>query len=120
MSVFIMLNNFIHDFVVALLFSILLVMNWIYLQSKKKNFQVRKEFAKDMFHTLNKSTIWIWALIIVGGIIRTINYKEFEWSEAAGKDQIPALIVKHILLVILVIFGTTLQLRLRKIFKKEN
>lgn len=120
MSVFIMLNNFIHDFVVALLFSILLVMNWIYSQSNKKNFQVRKEFAKDIFDYLNKSTIWIWVLIIVGGIIRTVSYKEYEWSEAAGKDQIPALIIKHILLVILVIFGTLLQFRLRKIFKKEN
>lgn len=120
MSIFIMLNNFIHDFVVALLFSILLVMNWIYSRSKMKTFESRIEFAKDIFDYLNKSTIWIWALIIVGGIIRTISYEEYEWSEAAGKDQIPALIVKHILLVILVIFGTMLQLRLRKIFKKEN
>lgn len=118
MSVFIMLNNFIHDFVVALLFSILLVMNWIYSQSKKKDFQIQKVFAKDIFDYLNKSTIWIWALIIVGGIIRTVSYREYEWSEAAGKDQIPALIMKHILLVILVIFGTALQLRLRKIFKE--
>ncbi len=120
MSVFIMLNNFVHDFAVALLFSILLVMYWIYSQTKKDNFSSTKDFAKKIFNYLNKSTIWIWALILFGGIIRTISYKEYEWSEAAGKNQIPALVVKHILLASLVIFGTMLQFRLQKIFKKEK
>jgi len=40
--------------------------------------------------------------------------------EAAGRGQIAALIIKHILLVSFVIGGTVLQLRLKKVFRSHQ
>ena len=119
-SVLVMLNNYLHDFAVAILFSILLVMYWIYKQSAKESFQSQKQFAALVFNFLNKVLIYVWVFILFGGIIRTLTYKDFEWSESAGRNQVPALILKHILLAGFVIAGSIMQFKLYKFFKKEK
>jgi hypothetical protein len=43
-----------------------------------------------------------------------IYYKEFEWSNMAGRGQVPALIVKHILAFALVAFGAVLWVKVRR------
>ena len=64
-------------------------------------------------------TIWVaWGWIIIGGIIRTLAYEQYEWMPAAGRGQIAALAVKHILLVSLVVWGSIIQTRLRKKMKE--
>ena len=59
-----------------------------------------------------------WAMLILLGIGRTLSYEKFEWAEAAGSGQVAALALKHVLLVSLIIWGTIIQLRLRKFFKE--
>jgi hypothetical protein len=55
--------------------------------------------------------------IIVGGIIRTATYRSFEWVEAAGKGQVAALIVKHIVLVGCTAAGIALQIRIARQYR---
>ncbi len=42
------------------------------------------------------------AWILIAGVPRTIFYKEYEWSEAAGNLQIVAIVIKHIVMFVLV------------------
>jgi hypothetical protein len=54
------------------------------------------------------------AWIVLGGIPRTIFYTRFEWANAAGRLQITALVVKHVVAFGLVAFGAWFWLRLRR------
>ncbi|MCF7823143.1 MAG: hypothetical protein K9N35_03135 [Candidatus Marinimicrobia bacterium] len=114
MSIFIMLNNFFHDFAVALLFVSLFGLSYLYKSSKKDLSRDGMTLYIGIYNYFRKA-IWIaWIWIIIGGVIRTMAYEQYEWLPAAGRGQIVALIVKHILLVSLVIWGLVIQTRLRR------
>jgi len=118
MAIFIMLNNFFHDFAVAMLFVSLIALHYIYERVVKRDNPDSFEIIFDVYNAFRK-TIWVaWTWIIIGGIIRTLAYEQFEWMPAAGRGQIAALIVKHILLVSLVVWGSIIQTRLRKKMKE--
>lgn len=51
--------------------------------------------------------------IIIGGIPRTVFYTSFEWANAADKLQVPALMVKHVVMAVLVIWGVYAWRRLK-------
>jgi len=120
MAIFVMLNNFFHDFAVALLFACLLIMTFIYRGARRDPATNGLDFAHHLYRRLKKVIIASWVVIIGGGIVRTLAYEEYEWIEAAGRGQIAALVIKHILLVSFVVGGTILQLRLRKIFAEHR
>ena len=120
MSILVMLNNFFHDFSVALLFSSLIVIAVIERLGGRPEYGSAHALAYQIYRVMVRFIVGAWIFIIVGGVFRTITYAEYEWSEAAGKGQVAALIVKHILLVALVIAGTWLQLRLRGRFRRIN
>src|SRR5512134_986129 len=111
MAIFVMLNNFLHDFAVAVLFACLLVMSSIYRNARNNPTKAGMDFLHHMYQQLNKAIMTSWVAIIAGGIIRTLAYERYEWVEAAGRGQIAALIIKHALLVSFVVAGTILQLR---------
>ena len=54
------------------------------------------------------------AWIVLGGIPRTIFYREFEWANAAGRAQVLALVVKHVVAFAFVAAGAVLWARLRR------
>ena len=39
------------------------------------------------------------ALVVLGGFPRAYFYADYEWLPAAGNDQIPVLVAKHVVLV---------------------
>ena len=45
---------------------------------------------------------------------RTIFYTSFEWANAADKLQVPALMVKHVMIVTAVVWGIIAWRRLKK------
>jgi hypothetical protein len=113
-GIFIFINNYFHDVATALLISSAFIMWVLYKNYNGEDEGVSIYFIKsyDIITKFAKfSLIWI----IIGGIPRTIAYKKFEWSEALGKGQITALIVKHILMGIAVILGIYLWAKLHKI-----
>lgn len=114
MAIFIMLNNFFHDFAVALLFASLLALSYLYRKTHELPAPEQRSFFLEIYRRFTRVTLGCWAFIVVGGIIRTLAYREYEWIEAAGRGQITALAVKHVLLVLLVIWGSFLQVRLRR------
>jgi hypothetical protein len=120
LAIFVMLNNWFHDFTVAMLFCSLICLRIIYRRTRDQPNAVWLPFARDLAKTFNKVTYVCWAMLIVLGAIRTLAYRDFEWEEAAGSGQVAALVLKHVLLVSLVLWGTMNQLRLRKFFRESK
>ena len=118
MAIFIMLNNFFHDFSVAMLFVSLLGLSYIYRISANSFSEESAQVVLGIYTFFKKTILVAWIWIIVGGIIRTWAYEDYEWLPAAGRGQIAALIVKHILLVSFVIWGTYIQIRLKRSMKE--
>jgi len=116
-AILLMLNNLLHDFAVAGLFATLLVL-WYVFREVRKDPQQRAVFARKLARMLNRVVVGCWIVIILGGIVRTIAYEKFEWKEAAGRGQVAALVVKHILLVSLIVWGTVIQVRLRRLLRE--
>ncbi len=117
-GVILMMNNYFHDVATALLLASGIAIWVIYKKFDDSDEpEVRAYFLRlyDSLTFLAKlSLIWI----ILGGIPRTYFYTEFEWSHYAGKIQIPALIVKHILAFVFVCVGTHLWIKIRKIARE--
>ena len=117
-AIFVMLNNWFHDFAVAMLFCSLILLWLIYRKTQEQPQASWIPFARDLARSLNRVTYICWAMLILGGIVRTLAYENFEWEEAAGRGQLAALALKHVLLVSLVVGGTVIQFRLRKFFRE--
>ena len=104
-GVALMMNNYFHDVATALLaasaFSLWALAG---LQDRMAGEASPRFFLaayERMILFARISLVWI----VLGGIPRTIFYRDFEWANAAGRGQIPALVVKHILMFILVGLG---------------
>jgi fatty-acid desaturase len=109
-ALFMMLNNLFHDFAVALLLAALFAV-WL---AGRSDSGIPKAALRKLYARMARITYVCWAVILVGGVVRTIGYRQYEWAEAAGRGQVAALAVKHVLLIALVALGVWGQLRLRK------
>jgi hypothetical protein len=114
LGVAIMFNNYAHDVATALLIAGAFTMHSIARVQRVLNNPVATLFfvkTYDMMTGLFRFALW-W--IILGGIPRTIFYTSFEWANAADKLQVPALAVKHVLLVTAVVWGIIAWRRLKR------
>ncbi len=112
-SILVMLNNYFHDLAVGILFANVLLT--IILVRLLREYGMAASDLSEKFVRLSSRITWgSLAFIILGGIVRTVTYKSFEWAEAAGKGQVVALILKHIILVGCTVLGVGLQIRLSR------
>ncbi|MFC2072905.1 hypothetical protein ACFLUU_09490 [Chloroflexota bacterium] len=114
-AVLVMLNNYFHDLAVAVLFCSVLVSWLVWRGLQKEDARADSAFFKN--HIWQGLSMFIWgslAWILVGGVIRAIAYQNYEWLPAAGRSQIPALIIKHVLLVSMVSVGLYLHLKMSR------
>ncbi len=124
LGVIIMLNNYFHDVATALLLASGVTM-WIVLKrlDDRNNDEVKEYFLR-IYRGITGLAKFSLGWILIGGIPRTIFYKDFEWANAAGRAQIPALIVKHIIAFIFVGAGAYLWIKLsskiKEVKKKGN
>lgn len=112
-----MLANYFHDLAVALLASNVLVVHLVgrFLAGE----EVRDRVLVRLIGQLSKVTWWILAYVVVMGGVRAWFFMDFEWNPAVGKGQIAALVVKHILLFSLVVFGLLGQHRYKERFRDQ-
>src|SRR5512144_2092775 len=114
LGVAIMMNNYFHDMATGLLvgsgFALHAIMR---IQASMNTPEATLFFLKTNRHmvTLFKFALW-W--VILGGVPRTIFYTSFEWANAADKLQVPALAIKHVLLVTAVVWGIIAWRRLKR------
>lgn len=109
-----MMNNYFHDVATALLAASAFAL-WVLLRRYEGG--PRGHEAARYFLEIQRSMVKLarfsLAWIVLGGIPRTIWYADFEWANAAGRGQVAALIVKHVVAFVLVGFGIAFWLRLR-------
>jgi hypothetical protein len=102
-----MMNSYFHDLAVAFLFasslmSHLVLRHWPGTPSP--------ELIGSLRRVAWGSLLWV----VIGGAIRSWFYKEYEWLPKAGTAQVPALVIKHIFLVALTIWGLVGVVRLQR------
>lgn len=104
-KVFVMLNNYFHDLATALLMTSGIAVYYLAKAAEQTNDREVIRYFADSFRklTLLGRAAFIW--IIGAGVVRLVAYKDFEWAEAVGKDQVPALVVKHLIMFTVVGVG---------------
>ncbi len=113
LGVAIMMNNYFHDVATAMLIATSFTLHAIVRIQATMNTQTATLFflkTHDKMVKLFRFALW-W--VIIGGIPRTIFYTSFEWANAADKLQVPALMVKHVMIVTLVVWGVIAWRRLK-------
>jgi len=109
-GILIMLNNFFHDFAVAMLFCGLIVINL----AARKSIGMPLPVQRRLYLAMSRLLTACWVVIIAGGAVRTWAYSKYESSSLAGPHEMTALIIKHVLLVGVVLFGVWGQLAAKK------
>lgn len=113
LGVAIMMNNYFHDVATALLAASAFVIHAIVrtqavMASRESTLFFLRTY--DQMVKFFRFALW-W--IVIGGIPRTIFYRSFEWANAADKLQVPALMVKHVVMAVLVVWGVYAWRRLK-------
>jgi hypothetical protein len=117
MAVWVMLNNYLHDLATAV-FAVSALAAWFLLKSSAT--REATAVLQPVVDGLRKVGFFSLGWILLGGVVRALCYRRYEWMEAAGRDQIPALMVKHVILVSLVIAGLVVLSRVRRIARENT
>ena len=110
--ILLMISNYFHDLATALMASNILVVYFLgkFLDSKSD----REITMASVFKKLSYITYGAFIYIIVFGGVRAYFFMDFEWNPAVGKGQVTALVIKHILLVTMTVFGLIAHTKYRK------
>lgn len=105
LGVAIMFNNYAHDVAAALLVASAFCIRALARTCDELTEPVATIFYLKAYRQMGRIFRYALYWVIIGGIPRTIFYTRFEWSNAAGKGQVPALLIKHVLITIIVVYG---------------
>jgi hypothetical protein len=97
-EVLIVLNNYLHDFAIALV--ALAAMACVFLARLSR--------------VITGATIFV----VAAAVVRVLNLSDFEWADATRNDQILALKVKYVMLILIFISGSYLWSSAHKKSKK--
>jgi hypothetical protein len=114
LGVAIMMNNYFHDVATALLAASAFTLYAIARIQTVMNTPTATLFFLKTYDKMVKFFRFALWWIIIGGIPRTVFYTSFEWANAADRLQVPALMVKHILMFVLVVWGVCAWRRLKR------
>jgi hypothetical protein len=112
MAILVMLNNYFHDLATAV-FAVSAVT--AYLLRRSLAMQAAPGPLRPVVAGLVRLGLFSLAWTLFFGIIRGLTYRQYEWMEAAGRDQVAALVVKHVILVFLVVLGLMALRKVRRI-----
>jgi hypothetical protein len=116
-GVMIMMNNYFHDVATALLAASGAALWFIvrkYDSLPGRHSKDVTEYFIQLYRSMTKVARFSLYWILIGGVPRTLFYRDFEWVTAVKHGQVPALIVKHILAFAFVGTGVHFWLKLRK------
>lgn len=109
LGVFIMMNNYFHDVATGLLMTsgvgVWFVMR--YFDEATADRQTTEYFLR-VFEGMTRLAKFSLGWILIGGVPRVYFYRSFEWANAVDHLQVPAIIVKHIMVIAFV--GTGVHL----------
>ncbi|SRR6266567_3901683 len=114
LGVAVMMNNYFHDVATAMLAASAFCLYAIARVQAAMNTPTATVFFLKSYRIMVKFFRFAFWWIIIGGVPRTVFYASFEWNHFADKEQVPALMVKHILMAGLVIWGVVAWRRLKR------
>jgi hypothetical protein len=118
LGVIIMMNNYFHDVATALLAASGIAL-WVIIKNYEENTdRAATEYFLRLYKGMTRVARFSLYWILIGGVPRTLFYKKFEWANAVGHGQVPAIIVKHILAFTFVGTGVYLWLKFNKKVKR--
>lgn len=115
MAVFVMFNNFFHDFTAALWLCSAGLIWWLMVRVKKNGQKQVMQFFNDSFDVLFRISLGSLVLNLVLGVNRALAYFKYEYLPAAGREQVTALIVKHVLILVVVLTGVIVEFKAYKL-----
>lgn len=113
LGVAVMMNNYFHDVATALMASSAFALHAIVRVQAAMSDTTATIFFLKTYRVMVKFFRFSFWWIIIGGIPRTIFYRSFEWNHFADQMQVPALMVKHIIMTVLVVWGIYAWRRLK-------
>ena len=117
MGIFVMMNNYFHDLAAGIVFVTGVTMYVMVQKAIENDSLAAKEIVLGVYpklvHIIGGSIIFM----LFAGVIRTFTYKEFEWANAVGNSQVPAIMVKHIVLGGIFFYGIALWIKAHKKIK---
>ena len=112
LAILVMLNNYFHDLATAV-FAVSAL--GAYLLQRTVAMTTAPEAIRPVATGLMKIGGYSLLCTLLLGGIRALAYRQYEWVEAAGRGQVAALAVKHVILVSLVILGIVVLRKVRRI-----
>ncbi len=113
LAVAVLLNNYFHDLSVALFTCALAGLAALWRAAPRAG-----EAAKPVIAALDRAgrriAIWSFAGILLFGAVRALAFMDYEWLPAARRGIVPALAVKHVVLVGLLGVALAAALRARR------
>jgi len=112
-ALLVMMNNYFHDLAVAFLFAStllahLVLRHWPGVPSR-------------VFTGILRRIAWgSLAWVVLGGAVRAWFYRDYEWLPAAERVQVPALMIKHVFLVTLTVWGLVGIVRLARVTREAG
>lgn len=117
-GILVMMNNYFHDLAAGIVFVTGITMYVMVQKAIENDTRAAKEIVLGVYpklvHIIGGSIIFM----LFAGVIRTFTYKEFEWANAVGNSQVPAIVVKHIVLGGIFFYGIALWIKAHKKIKE--
>ncbi len=114
LGILIMMNNYFHDVATAMLLATAASLFVLYRLQEKHADRSASLLFLDASRWLQRIAVASLVWIIVGGIPRAVYYTRFEWANAAGKGQVPALVAKHVMVLVVLVAGSVGWWKLRR------
>ena len=119
MAVLVMINNFLHDLGAAgwIIGSVVL---WSVLRRADAKTGQGYNVICDVLRTVLTLVRISFVAIVAFGIIRVFTYRNYEWNQAAGHDQVTLLIIKHIFFTVIFLLGLIYYVRACRFVRRTN
>lgn len=115
MALLVMFNNFFHDLTAALWLCSTGLIWWLMARVKENGQRQVIQFFEAGFNILFRISLGSLILNLLLGFNRALAYYSYEYLPAAGRVQVTALIVKHILLMAVVLTGVLVEIKAYKL-----
>lgn len=117
-GILVMMNNYFHDLAAGIVFVCGVMMFVLAGKVEEIGSRESKEIFLGTYPTLVHIIGGAVIFMLFAGVIRTFTYKEFEWANAVGNAQVPAIIVKHIILGGIFFYGIAKWIKAHKKVKR--
>ena len=112
-GILVMLNNYFHDFFTATFlvcsYAMVLLVKFVMDRGEEP-----KRLVVDIYPKLLHLNVGSVIFLFMAGIVRAFTYEKYEWANAIGTGQVPALMVKHALLFGLFFYAVFLWIGVHK------